>query len=739
MRVVEIRKEEELAGLRDAWTRLLEESPATSIFLTWEWLSAWWTAYGVPGDLRILLAYDEEGRLRGAAPLRWRTASRFKQTYRMLAFVGDGSADSDYLDFPIAAGDERAVMEAFAKYLEPDLTRGVLLELNEIPESSPNMAILREWMARGNMVSVEADSPCAAVVLPGDWQAYLKQLPSRFRTKVRSVLRSFEDRSEFQFRFLERGGELDSWLPALFELHRRRWARESKPGVFGWDKKQIFYRALSPLLLERGRLCFSALEWNGRILACQYGFSYRNEYSQLQEGYEPECEHLNAGVALRAWTIQRFIERGYTKYDFLGGVGRHKSDWGSETLLSKRMTLGRNTAANALYCRGPEWMAGTRQTIKQLAPESWLAARDARQETQRVAAFQNGHGASAGDAEWKRNFLAGCYYYSPLPKLLRPWRDRYSLNGKLLKPRKTPTARIVYYHHVCDEQDPFFPATPVEIFEQEMRIVAKNYRVVSLDEAVRRLTEGGPPEPVVVITFDDGYLDNYEIAFPILQRYGLTATIFLTTGAVDTGEPLWFDRLSLAVKKSPHQHVDLELDLPRRFWLRNDGEKLRSRDQLYTYFRGLPEADKRDRLQDVIARLGGKDEGERNGRMLSWDQIRLLRKQGIGFGGHTVTHPFVSRLSQSDACWEAGECKRRIEEELQAPVEHFAYPSGRDMDFSPWNKEVVKSAGYKSAVSTIWGINDPATDPLELRRGQPWETNPACFAAKFDWYQWVNG
>jgi peptidoglycan/xylan/chitin deacetylase (PgdA/CDA1 family) len=119
--------------------------------------------------------------------------------------------------------------------------------------------------------------------------------------------------------------------------------------------------------------------------------------------------------------------------------------------------------------------------------------------------------------------------------------------------------------------------------------------------------------------------------------------------------------------------------------------------------------------------------------------VRTLRSHGIDFGGHTVTHPFVSRLDEEHAAWEIEECKRRIEDEIQHPVEHFAYPSGREIDFSQWNKELLKRAGYKAAVSTLWGANGPATDPMELRRGQPWETNPAVFAAKLDWYQWIDG
>jgi hypothetical protein len=58
------------------------------------------------------------------------------------------------------------------------------------------------------------------------------------------------------------------------------------------------------------------------------------------------------------------------------------------------------------------------------------------------------------------------------------------------------------------------------------------------------------------------------------------------------------------------------------------------------------------------------------------------------------------------------------------------------MDFAAWNKDVLRRAGYRAAVSTLWGVNNPSTDVMELRRGQPWETDPAMFAAKLDWYQW---
>lgn len=749
MKIVEVRDEAELLDLRAAWEKLLAQSASDTIFLTWEWVSAWWAAYGRPGELRILLALDEDGSLRGIAPLRRQTVVQYGQRFSTLSFIGDGSSDSDYLDFIVAAGDEARVMDAFSKHWEKELALGTLLQLNEIPESSSSLPFLRALGQRQGMLWSEAQAPCATVPLPADWAGYLKRLSPRFRTKVRSVLRNLETRSGVRFQFCEQPSELSRLLPSLFELHRRRWAKEAKPGVFHWERKRLFYENLSRLLLDRGWLCFSWLEWKGQILACQYGFAYRNRYFQLQEGYDPACEHWNVGVGLRAWSIQQLLKRGLCEYDFLGGVGRHKSDWGAATKLSLRVALGRRKPRNMLFFRGPDWMSRARQSMKQWTPDRLLIARDARQERRRASEFERretGMPAAGIAAPWMRSVLAGCYFHSPLPTLLSPLRDRYQLRVSRhgegpkigLQRRREPSARILYFHRVNDDGDPFFEAMPRAVFERQMRFLARHYRVVSLAEAARRLSEGGPPEPVVALTFDDGYQDNYLNAFPILQRYGLPATIFLTTGSIDSREPLWFERLALAVKKSPHTFVDLELDIPRRLWMRTEAERLQANAQIFAFLRSLPDLERRQWLAEILAQLDGRDQGERRDKMLTWDQVRFMKAGRIDFGGHTVTHPFVSRLQPEQACWEISECKSRIEDELQAPVEHFAYPNGREEDFGAWNKKVIQEAGYQAAVSTLWGVNYSSTDRMELRRGGPWEETEAQFAAKLDWYQWVN-
>jgi peptidoglycan/xylan/chitin deacetylase (PgdA/CDA1 family)/CelD/BcsL family acetyltransferase involved in cellulose biosynthesis len=738
MRVTEVRDPSEWQRLEPRWNRLLEASGAATTFLTWEWLTAWWTAYGREGDLRILVASDEEGLIRGIAPLRRDSVRRFGCTFEVLGFVGDGSNDSDYLDFIVERGFEDEVVRAWAGHLAGAFDRGVMLRLNEIPAASANVAALRA-LSRTPVLAEQAIE-CSTLSLPSGWNEYLGTLRPRFRTKIRSVLRNLESRPEVRFGFCETAPDLGRLLPTLFELHTRRWKHDGQPGVFGWDEKRRFYAELSPLLLDRGALRLSWLEWNGRLLACQYGFVHGTTYFHLQEGYEPASEHWNIGIGLRAWSIRTLLGAGIREYDFLAGVGRHKMDWGAGVKQSLRLVVGLPTYANLLYCRGPEWLQRTKDSVKEFVPQKVLARRDANARRPVVADPPSEHHGGA-----RRAAALG---YSRLggPAVSRLIRRRFeasvSDDGRVVRSswrrRRQPSARILYYHRVNDDRDLFFPATPLAAFDGQMRHIARHYKVVSLRALIDHLANGSA-EPVVAITFDDGYRDNCENAFPILQRYGLPATIFLATGSLDSREPLWFEKLAATLKATTQEFVDVELDVPRRFWLRTDDERLRANGELFSLLRRLPEGDRAERLAHVLCALGSPSGAVRPDAMLTWDQVRHMKRHGIDFGGHTVTHPYLSRLPPDRVDWELVECRRRIEAELQSEVLHFAYPNGRAEDFAAANKDALRRAGYEAAVTTLWGMNYPTTDRLELRRGGAWEEDDALFAYKMDWYQLVNG
>lgn len=727
MKIVEIRDFAATAALRAEWNGLLDATGSNSIFLTWEWFQSWWPSYAEPGwQLRLVLIYSDDGALRGMAALREQTHTRRGLTVRALRFAVDGSNDSEYLDVLIHPDAEAQTRFALNGWLERQLASGLVLQWNELPEASGSVAALQTLCGQGCTVQRVA---CATAPLPQDFETYVAGLKPRFRTKVRSVLRAFSEDSNFEFGFCETAEEAVALLPPLFALHTRRWEADGERGVFWWDRKREFYRNLTARLAIEGTLRFSWLRCRGQVLACQYGFLRGGTYFHLQEGYEPEAEHRNCGIGLRAWSIRELIRQGVREYDFLGGINRHKTDWGAVEKKSLSVESAGAGWKNWAYRSVPAWETAFRESARAVLPG-------------RVFELRHQLRASANPAGAAFQITASAYYHSGvLPALARRVRERYALvrNGKLhLEQRTAPRGRILYFHRVNDEHDPFFPAMDTALFDRQMRYLARHYEVVSLAQMLQRLDDRVPGD-MLAITFDDGYRDNLENALPILERYGLPATIFLTTAPMDSREPMWFERLAGAFRDTTCDRLDLEIDIPRRYLLRNREERLRANDRVYEQLRQLPNAERVTWLDRVLDQLGRPSLASRQGRMLTWDDVRQMSRRGIDFGGHTVNHPFLSRLSGEGILAEASGCRVRIEEELQKPVRHFAYPSGRASDFGLDNAGLIRAAGYEAAVTTIWGLNDSSTDRMTLRRGGPWEERADLFAAKLDWYQLVNG
>ena len=117
---------------------------------------------------------------------------------------------------------------------------------------------------------------------------------------------------------------------------------------------------------------------------------------------------------------------------------------------------------------------------------------------------------------------------------------------------------ILTLHRVNDEADPFMPSLPTAVFAARMAHIARHYQVLTVEDLVERLAQGQVPRNALVLTFDDGYRDNFTHAAPILRRLGLPATIFLVTGHIDTPQPLWFDRLALAFKTATTREGGLD-------------------------------------------------------------------------------------------------------------------------------------------------------------------------------------
>jgi peptidoglycan/xylan/chitin deacetylase (PgdA/CDA1 family) len=286
-----------------------------------------------------------------------------------------------------------------------------------------------------------------------------------------------------------------------------------------------------------------------------------------------------------------------------------------------------------------------------------------------------------------------------------------------------PSAKLstLIFHRVLPEPDPLQPGeVAAERFDAVCAWLARWFRVLPLDEALVRLREGRLPRRSLCITFDDGYADNHDLAMPILRRHGLTATFFVTTGVIGGGR-MWNDTVIEAVRHTAAGRIDgrdLGLDELGSLPLDSPARRRSAIERLLPAIKHLEPADRADRVER-LRRLCGAD--LRQDLMMSEAQVRGLRDGGMQIGGHTVTHPILSRLADAEARREISLGKQTLERWLGSEVPVFAYPNGRPGDdFEPRHGQMAREAGFVAALTTAWGVASRSTDAYAIPRFTPW-------------------
>jgi peptidoglycan/xylan/chitin deacetylase (PgdA/CDA1 family) len=276
---------------------------------------------------------------------------------------------------------------------------------------------------------------------------------------------------------------------------------------------------------------------------------------------------------------------------------------------------------------------------------------------------------------------------------------------------------ILCYHRVGTEGVPLFSHLDPRVFETQMRYLRKNYRLVPLGQMCREMANGDAVQPTLAITFDDGYRDLYTHAFSVLRKYEIPATIYLIGRSMETGESPWYDRIFVALDHAPGDSIEVEMDTPHRFVLASVADRRKAAWEIVCFLRTIADADRRRWCQSFEARLQ-PPQNSLEGRMLDWNQVRSMQASGISFGAHTMTHPSVARVESANLDEELGVSRRLLETGLNAPAEDFAYPFGKVSDCLPLSDDYLARCGYRSAVTTIEGINSFGANPFRLNRLQ---------------------
>jgi peptidoglycan/xylan/chitin deacetylase (PgdA/CDA1 family) len=257
--------------------------------------------------------------------------------------------------------------------------------------------------------------------------------------------------------------------------------------------------------------------------------------------------------------------------------------------------------------------------------------------------------------------------------------------------------RIFAYHGVTQQEEPVqngdgFFVRPAD-FERHLRTLKGHYSVLPLSVIARKLIAGEPlPDAAAAITFDDGYANNYHEAAPLLAKYGLSATFFITTGFIDGTHWPWWAAVRQHAVRTLAPTAQRSFIFEREAALKNQSVSARMADFSYEF------------------------EPEPFWDFMNWEQVRALAQAGHEIGAHTVSHISLGHEEAATIRAEIADSMERLRTEVGTVSPVFAYPYGQPEHWGEGTDEHLRHQGYIGAVTTVSRLNPMGTDPFRLRR-----------------------
>lgn len=300
----------------------------------------------------------------------------------------------------------------------------------------------------------------------------------------------------------------------------------------------------------------------------------------------------------------------------------------------------------------------------------------------------------------------------------------------ILRCLKPNNAGILMYHKI-EKYNFENNSVSIENFEKQMQYAKNNFNLVSLDDLANFLKNKKIPRNALAVTFDDGHSSVYKLAYPVLKKFNIPATIFVAFEAVENRSLIWTDEIDYMIQYSEIKPLDLSINGQNfHFELSDWYSKFSAAKKIKENLKKVSEVEK----SEIIALLK-KSLGSVNVKinlqdfMITWNQAREMIESRVSFGAHTLTHPILTKVSIEKAGFEIAESKRRLESCLNRPVLSFAYPNGEKDDINEEIKNKVKENGFLCACTTIFGNNYVNADLFELKRIYVKNCSLSVFAA----------
>lgn len=306
-----------------------------------------------------------------------------------------------------------------------------------------------------------------------------------------------------------------------------------------------------------------------------------------------------------------------------------------------------------------------------------------------------------------------------------------------LRRRFRPGGIILVYHRIASlPSDRLSLAVSADHFAGQLDYIARTCRPLRLLDLVASLQEGTVPQRAVAVTFDDGYSDNYWNALPFLAAARIPATVFITSDLVDSQREFWWDELERILITTTNIPHGLKLNIAGRdfaWQLTSAADRQRVHAVIHQLLKPLPARERDPILQNLREWAAISSTGRPDYRVLSRAElVKLANHSLIEIGGHTRGHPQLSALSADAQRAEIAGGKQRVEELIGRSIETFAYPYGTAADFTAETAEVVRSTGFRAAVTTVPGYCEPDDEVFQLRRCAVFDYEMSTFKQKLE-------
>jgi peptidoglycan/xylan/chitin deacetylase (PgdA/CDA1 family)/CelD/BcsL family acetyltransferase involved in cellulose biosynthesis len=675
--------------LAGAWSSLFATSPAAVPPLQFDWLRTWWHVYMASeqsdrGDLRLFTCWRGPA-LVGVLPLYASTDSGQPFAKQRLRFISTGEDEReetcpDYMNLLAAPGEESACVAAIESMLSRHTWDS--LDLLDMRQGSPLLGCSFESLAATRM-RVVARGVCPIADLSGGFETYLQRLSPNTRQQARRFLREAERcgaRLEFATPQTATG-----FFQDLVRLHQARWTAQGKPGCFAAERFSRFHSTLLDQWIGDGRVVVARLRVGTETLAAFHGFATGGKFDFYQCGIRIARggQFKSPGTVGHLLLMRALSERGVTRYDFLRGASEYK-----DRLATDRVPLF------SLHV----WRTPRATTAAQfLARAAW-----------RGVSRYSGPGAKSdppGGAN--RNALVSAFVRTGAASTLslaRRWRGVMALT----------------YHRIGDARGSLFDrglwSASEDQFDCHVRLLKRNFEVINTAELAVALSR--PKGRYVLITFDDGYRDNYERAFKILMSHRASATFFITTGFIDSPRLPWWDEIAWMVRSSGRAALDVAPYGPSPIPL-DTPDRERAVRALLRVYKSISSRDT-DAYLETLSRATGTGRygsGGVESLWMTWDMLREMQASGMVIGGHTVDHTILARMDPQAQRSQIAGCATRLHAELGTAMDSFSYPVGQPHDFNQATRDCLNECGVKYAFSYYGGIRSAADwDQYDIRR-----------------------